>query len=190
MPIPEIDALLKGIIAKAALAGLLVVSVLLALLCVGLVLWKMLRHKPLKTKLVLGCLLTPVLTLVFAWAIASLGAICLFQFVVKPVNERRCRESMHTIAEATKIWATNHDGHVPQNILSLSNHLKSPQLLICPATGRFTDGTYRLADVSYEFLASGADIRDTNSVLLRCSVHHYSAFIDGRILEEAAIQKP
>ncbi|MCO5052184.1 MAG: hypothetical protein M9920_07770 [Verrucomicrobiae bacterium] len=177
---------LDALVAKLALGVLGVVAFLLALLCVWLVLRKTLKNKPLKTKLVVGCLVTPMLTLVFAVVIIWIGWFALLQFVIKPENKRRCVQGMQAIADASRKWAADHGGRLPQDVLSLSNYLASPQVLICPATGRFTDGSYRLADVSYELAAPGATAQDTNVLFLRCVVHPHRAYTDGRVVDDTA----
>jgi hypothetical protein len=180
-----LDALLKGLIAKAAGIVLLVIAFVLALLCVSLILRKALRNKPLKTKLVTGCLLTPILTFTFAVAIIWLSWFALRYIWIEPENKRRCIQGMQSIAEASRRWASEHDGRLPDDVLSLSNHLASPQLLICPATGRFSSGAYRREEVSYVLTAPGAAAEDTNTMFLRCAVHRLGAYTDGRVANSA-----
>ncbi len=180
---------LDALVAKFALGVLGVVAFVLAILFVWLVLWKALRNKPLKTKIIAGCLLTPALTFVIALGMVWIGHFALLHFVFEPENKRSCMQGMQAIAEANRRWVAEHEGRLPQDLLSLSNHLASPQMLICPATGRLATGAYRLTDVSYELSAPGGNAQDTNTVFLRCTVHPHRAFTDGRVVEEDFSQK-
>lgn len=174
---------LDALVAKLAFGSLCVFAFILALLCVWFVFRKKFRNKPLKTKLITGCLLTPAFTLIFAVAIVWIGWFAILQFVIKPENKRRCIQGMQIVTEASRRWAAEHEGRMPVDVLSLSNYLASPQALICPATGRFTDGAYRFADVSYELVMPGASTQYTNTVFLRCTVHPHRAYIDGRVVD-------
>ena len=175
-----LEILLKTVIAKAAALVLFAIALLVALVCVWLILRKALRNKTTKTKILAGCVLTPVLTLAFAVAIVWISYFGLMYFVVEPANKRDCIQGMQTIAEASRRWAAEHDGRVPPDLLTLSNYLTDPQVLICPATGQFTDGVYRRESVNYEVAAAGGSTLETNAVLLRCTVHSHRAYGDGR----------
>ena len=98
-----------------------------------------------------------------------------------------CGNYMVSIGCAARMWAEDHDGHLPSSLLSMSNELATPKILICPGDhsrkpaadwASFTD-----ADSSYEIVTPGLQDGDTNGVFLRCKIHGYLGYADGTVFD-------
>jgi hypothetical protein len=98
---------------------------------------------------------------------------------------RSCVNNMVEIGIAGRVWAEDHGGRFPTNIIYLSNELSAPKLLCCPADPikrSATNFTYITADnISYELLAPGLAITNTNTVVYRCMIHGMLGYADRRI---------
>jgi hypothetical protein len=110
-----------------------------------------------------------------------------------------CVNNMMEISIAGREWAKEHGGKFPTNFALLSDRLISPILLLCPAdpnrsklpavTGPFTieelSNYFTTIDSSYEVLAQGVAIGDTNTAIFRCKIHGNLGYTDG-VFEKGA----
>jgi len=71
----------------------------------------------------------------------------------------------------------------------MTNELSWPKILVCPS-----DHLHRVAtswvsfttnNSSYEIVAPGISKTDTNVVFLRCKIHGYVGYSDGRVLDDS-----
>src|SRR4051812_4800485 len=44
----------------------------------------------------------------------------------------QCMNNMRQVGVALQMWANDHGGNFPTDLMALSNHLSSPKLLVCP----------------------------------------------------------
>jgi hypothetical protein len=97
---------------------------------------------------------------------------------------------LHAILEVsiTK-WPAEHDGRLPSDFHSLSNLLAAPKLLICPSDPLHHSAanwaTVTTNDCSYELVAPGFRKSETNVVFLRCNIHGFAGYSDGRLLDRS-----
>jgi hypothetical protein len=112
--------------------------------------------------------------------------------LVAPLAKRKaesvsCGNYMASIGCAARLWAGDHDGHLPSSLLSMSNELATPKILICPSDhsrkpaanwASFTD-----ADSSYEIVTPGLQDGDTNGVFLRCKIHGHLGYADATVFD-------
>jgi len=100
----------------------------------------------------------------------------------------QCINNLKQMGLAVRVWAGDNNGAYPPDIISMSNELGTPKILVCPAdTSRqvapnFT--SYTDANCSYEFLAPGASENEpsfVNRVLFRCPIHQSIGLCDGSV---------
>jgi len=98
----------------------------------------------------------------------------------------RCGNQMSSIGFAARIWAGDHEEHLPADFRSLSNEIGNLRILICPA-----DESRQLAanwesigetNCSYEIVLPGMSSSDTN-VFFRCRVHGHLGYADGTVFD-------
>ena len=96
-----------------------------------------------------------------------------------------CLNNMVEIGTAGRLWAEDHGGRFPTNFVCMSNELSTPYILRCPldpdrrAATDFVNITVQ--NISYELLAPGLSITNTNTVVYRCPIHGLLGFADARI---------
>jgi hypothetical protein len=100
-----------------------------------------------------------------------------------------CRSQMYGVLCAAKLWSEDNGGRLPSDFLSMTNELSWPKILICPS-----DHLHQLAtswaslttnNCSYEIVTPGIYKTDTNVVFLRCKIHGYVGYSDGRVLDDS-----
>jgi hypothetical protein len=99
----------------------------------------------------------------------------------------QCGNYMASIGCAARIWAEDHDGHFPSTLLSMSNELATPKILICPGDHSRQPAaswaSFTTADSSYEIVTGGLQDGDTNGVFLRCKIHGHIGYGDGTVFD-------
>lgn len=99
----------------------------------------------------------------------------------------QCVNNLKQFGLAVRTWALDNNDSNPPNVLSMSNELSTPKILLCPAdTNRpvATDwSSFSMANCSYEFLVPNekdAD-REPERVLARCPIHGNIGLCDGSV---------
>jgi hypothetical protein len=96
-----------------------------------------------------------------------------------------CINNLKQMGLSVKVWALDNNEVYPPDILSMSNELNTPKILVCPAdharqaAANFT--SYSAANCSYEYLAPLAPETDPNRVLFRCPIHGHVCLCDGSV---------
>lgn len=100
--------------------------------------------------------------------------------------EIRCINNLKQLSIATRLYASDHTGIFPTNLLQLTEEITTPHLLVCPADKQrlavtTTDWAEISADnITYEYLLPGAREEDsTGEPLLRCPIHQHVIMGDG-----------
>lgn len=105
-----------------------------------------------------------------------------------------CVNNLKQLGLATRIWATDHGDVLPPDLLTMSNELVTPKVLVCPEdTGRQPAADWSVftpANVSYEFLATGGSEADVQRVMFRCPIHGHVCLSDGSVLSNVAKEHP
>jgi len=97
-----------------------------------------------------------------------------------------CVNNLKQFGLAVRTWALDNNDSNPPNVLSMSNELSTPKILLCPAdTNRPVSAdwsSFTMANCSYEFLAPAevADI-EPQRVLSRCPIHGNIGLCDGSV---------
>jgi hypothetical protein len=96
-------------------------------------------------------------------------------------ESRQCQSAMSSICLAIRLWAEDHDGIMATNFICMSNEISAPKILSClPARRTHTESwaEFTPQNCTYELLAPGMRIGDTNAPILRCTVHGYLGYSD------------
>lgn len=114
--------------------------------------------------------------------------IATFPAIKRHIELVGCGNQMHVILYcATLSWSNEHGGQLPSDFLSMSNELVLPKLLVCPGDHLHRPAaswaTFTTNNCSYEIVAPGIHRSDTNIVFLRCRVHDFIGYADGRLLD-------
>jgi hypothetical protein len=98
-----------------------------------------------------------------------------------------CVNNLKQFGLAVRVWALDNNDSNPPNVLSMSNELSTPKILVCPAdTNRPVAAdwsSFTMANCSYEFLVpdeKDAD-REPQRVSVRCQIHGNIGLCDGSV---------
>jgi hypothetical protein len=98
-----------------------------------------------------------------------------------------CGNYMASIGCVARLWAEKHDGHLPSSLLSMSNQLVTPAILICPGDHSRKPAanwaSFTAADSSYEIVTPGLQDGDTIGVFLRCKIHGHLGYADATVFD-------
>lgn len=96
-----------------------------------------------------------------------------------------CVNNLKQLGLAARIWATDNGDVLPPDLLSMSNEIIAPKILVCPAdTARKPAASwaeFSLANVSYEFLGPSASETEPQRVVFRCPIHRNVCLADGSV---------
>jgi hypothetical protein len=107
-----------------------------------------------------------------------------------------CVNNLKQFGVAVRTWALDNNESNPPNVLSMSNELSTPKILVCPAdTTRqaATDwSSFTMANCSYEFLVPDEkDVdQDIQRVSVRCPIHGNIGLCDGSVQRKVAKEHP
>lgn len=99
-----------------------------------------------------------------------------------------CGNQMIAIGFGLRIWVDdNGDGSLPPDMLSMSNEVSTPIILICPSdysrSAAKNWSSFTSSNCSYEMLAKESRAGDTNATFLRCPIHGYVLRGDGAVFD-------
>jgi hypothetical protein len=123
---------------------------------------------------------------------ASLALVVIGLIVAAPAAKRKaesvqCGNYMASIGSAARLWAGDHDGHLPSDLLSMSNEVVTPKILVCPGDHSRQPAeswsVFTPADSSYEIVTPGLKDGDTSSVFLRCNIHSHLGYADATVFD-------
>jgi hypothetical protein len=107
-----------------------------------------------------------------------------------------CVNNLKQFGLAVRIWALDNNDSNPPNVLSMSNELSTPKILVCPAdTNRPVAAdwsSFTMANCSYEFLVpdeKDAD-KEPQRILARCPIHGHIGMCDGSVQSRVAKEHP
>jgi hypothetical protein len=108
-----------------------------------------------------------------------------------------CVNNLKQFGLAARLWANDNKDTLPPDVLSMTNELSTPKILVCPSdTGRTKAASWSefgAANLSYEFLAPGISETETPyTIIARCPIHGHVGLLDGSVQGGAwknAVQK-
>jgi hypothetical protein len=96
-----------------------------------------------------------------------------------------CLNNMQKLGLAMRAWALDNGNVFPPDILSVTNKLGTPKVLVCPADQAREPAkdwaSYTPAHCSYEYLAPSASDKEPLRVLFRCPIHGHVSLCDGML---------
>jgi hypothetical protein len=107
-----------------------------------------------------------------------------------------CINNLKQIGVAARIWANEYGtDKLPSDLISISNQLVTPNILICRADHSRVAATnwavFTTNSTSYEILAPGLRDGDREIAYIRCKIHNYVVFGDGSVeMEYTNYAKP
>jgi hypothetical protein len=96
-----------------------------------------------------------------------------------------CASNMSSIGLAGRMWANDHNGHMPTNFICMKDELVTPKVLYCPSDraheriGNWEN--FSETKSSYVMVTPGAFEGLSNVVFIRCSVHGHVGYTDGSV---------
>ena len=108
-----------------------------------------------------------------------------------------CANNLKQFGLAVRIWMGDNNEVTPPDILSMSNQLNTPKILVCPAdTNRVAVKRWEVfteANCSYEYLTpsvSNASREEPMRVQSRCPLHGHVGMSDGSVQSDVAKKHP
>ncbi len=98
----------------------------------------------------------------------------------------QCMNNLKQIGIAIRMWETDHNAF-PPDLLTLSNQLASPNLLLCPGerlrerkrASRWSD--LNMIGSSYTYFAPANKVTDQPTILVTCPIHNNVCHADGSV---------
>jgi hypothetical protein len=98
-------------------------------------------------------------------------------------DQARCINNMKQLGLAVRVWAGDNNDAYPPDIVSMTNEMGTPKILLCPSdTGRPVASAwseYSSANCSYEYL--GGTETEPTRVMFRCPFHGNIGLCDGSV---------
>jgi len=108
----------------------------------------------------------------------------------------QCMSNLKQVGLSAHMWANDHGGAFPPNLIALSNQLASPKLLVCPGE-RLRDRTQAdtweelsVIGSSYDYLGAGADETNPQKVIITCPIHNNVGLADGSVQQRNPSRSP
>jgi hypothetical protein len=105
-----------------------------------------------------------------------------------------CINNLKQIGLAVRTWAIDNNDVTPPDMLSMSNELSTPKILVCPGdkSREAANGwaSYSPANCSYEYFAPSATEIDPQRVSFRCPIHGHVGLLDGSVQGYVAKRHP
>ena len=103
-----------------------------------------------------------------------------------------CISNLKQIGLAARMWSHDNNHQFPPDIVSMSNELNTPKILVCPAdAARLPSASsweeWTPARLTYEYLSAGLSEKDFSLVMLRCPVHGNVCLNDGSAVMNAKL---
>jgi hypothetical protein len=98
----------------------------------------------------------------------------------------QCASSITSICLSARLWAEDNGGFLATNFICMSNEISAPKILSCVAARRAPTenwADFRPQNCTYEILAPGMRVDDTNTPYLRCTIHGHLGYSDSTVFD-------
>jgi len=97
-----------------------------------------------------------------------------------------CGNYLVSIGYAARLWSSDRGGeHFPPDLLSMSNEVITPRILVCPGDrsrqSAASWASFTPEQSSFEVVTPSPRDGDTNRVFLRCKIHGSVLYGDGSV---------
>jgi len=93
-----------------------------------------------------------------------------------------------------RVWAIDNGDMSPPDILSMTNEMVAPKILLCPGDhareAAKNWASYTAGNCSYEYLAPSASDEEPDRVVFRCPIHGHICLGDGSVQGTLAKRHP
>jgi hypothetical protein len=128
---------------------------------------------------------TLILTVTLAVVVLAIALVA--PWARRRVESAQCGNIMSSIGCAALLWAEVHNSKLPSDLLSMSNELITPKILICPSDHSRQPAasweSFTPEQSSYEIVTPGLQHGDANGVFLRCKVHGHLGYADATVFD-------
>ena len=101
-----------------------------------------------------------------------------------------CVNNLKQLGLAARVWETDNGDVLPPDILSMTNEMSTPKILVCPADeGRQAAAdwaSFSTANLSYQYLAASGSVTEPQRVMFVCPIHHNVTLCDGSVQQLSA----
>jgi hypothetical protein len=105
-----------------------------------------------------------------------------------------CINNLKQLGLSARIWAADNGPLGPPDILSMTNEMNTPKILVCPGdktrAAAKNWSSYTSANCSYEYLAPSSPDTEPSRVLFRCPIHGHVGLCDGSVQGYIAKRHP
>src|SRR5512140_277425 len=97
-----------------------------------------------------------------------------------------CASAVTSICLAARVWANDHGGFMPTNFICMKDEISAPKILSCVQARRTRTedwAEFTPQNCTYEILAPGMRVEDTNTTFLRCTIHGHLGYSDTTVFD-------
>ncbi|MDD1749081.1 MAG: hypothetical protein LUO89_04315 [Methanothrix sp.] len=97
-----------------------------------------------------------------------------------------CASAVTSICLAAHVWANDHGGLMPTNFMCMKEEISAPKILSCVQARRARTenwADFTPENCTYEILAPGMRVDDTNTAFLRCTIHGHLGYSDTTVFD-------
>lgn len=125
-------------------------------------------------------------------AISTILFITVFAVFVNPRAKRHaaslnCASGICSMCLGARQWAEDNEGQLPTDFVCISNEINTTKILVCAADHKRRPATswasFTSENCSYELLAPGLPATNSNTAILRCTVHGHVGYLDGTVFD-------
>src|SRR6185369_8207149 len=102
-------------------------------------------------------------------------------------QQTQCMNNMKQVGLGLQMWARDNGGKFPPDLISISNEVSSPKILVCPGEKLrdrkeiSTWEEFSMIGSSYNYWGAGKKTPNPQEEILRCPIHGNVGLADGSI---------
>ena len=98
-----------------------------------------------------------------------------------------CACGICSICFGARQWAEDNNGLLPADFVCMSNEINTTKILVCAADRKRWPATnwakLTLDNCSYDLLSPGLPATNSDTAILRCTVHGHVGYLDGTVFD-------
>lgn len=133
------------------------------------------RKRRLILKIAIGLAVLAAAYVALVWPVAKASA-----------ESKGCASAVTSICLSARCWALDHGGIMPTDFVCMSNEISTPRILSCVESRRARSSdwaAFSITNCTYEIVAPGMRMEETNKVFLRCTVHGHLGYADTTVFD-------